>query len=109
MLKRCGSPQALTLDAEAAKQLARWGRSLLSPEKIEELLASARLSVGVRVGQWQQRQIQEYAEQALAARQRSDQAGPTAVGSVGQGTCGPQGTRTGGRCTDSVCLVGKHG
>jgi transposase len=74
ILKRYGSPQALALDAEAAKQLARWGRSLLSPEKIEELLAGARSSVGVRVGQWQQRQIQEYAEKALAARQQSDRA-----------------------------------
>src|SRR5882724_8643496 len=39
ILKRYGSPQALALDAEAAKQLARWGRSLLSPEKIEEVFA----------------------------------------------------------------------
>jgi transposase len=74
ILKRYGSPQALALDAEAAKQLARWGRSRLSPEKIEELLAGARSSVGVRVGQWQQRQVQEYAEKALAARQQADRA-----------------------------------
>ena len=46
----------------------------MSPEKIEELLAGARSSVGVRVGQWQRRQIQEYAEKALAARQQSDRA-----------------------------------
>ena len=64
----------MALDADAATQLARWGRSLLSPEKIEELLAGARSSVGVRMGQWQQRQIQEYAERALNARQQSDRA-----------------------------------
>jgi transposase len=44
----------------------------LSPKKFDELLAGARSSVGVRVGPWQQRQIQEYAERALAARQRSN-------------------------------------
>src|SRR3954470_22081737 len=74
VLKCYGGPQALAEDAGAAEQLARWGRSLLSPEKIEELLAGARSSVGVRVGQWQRRQIQEYAEKALAARQQSDRA-----------------------------------
>src|SRR5258705_13822682 len=74
ILKRYGSPRALAEDAGAAGQLARWGRSLLSPEKIEALLAGARASVGVRVGQWQRRQIQEYAEKALAARQQADRA-----------------------------------
>ena len=72
ILKRYGSPQALAEDADAATQLARWGRSLLSAAKIEELLTGARSSVGVRPGPWQQRQIQEYAEQALAARQRAN-------------------------------------
>ena len=61
-------------DADAATQLARWGRSLLSAAKIEELLAGARSSVGVRAGPWQQRQIQEYAERVLAARQQANRA-----------------------------------
>jgi transposase len=74
ILKRYGSPQALALDAGAPKQLARWGGGLLSPKKINELLAGARSSVGVRVGPWQQRRIQEYAERALAARQQSNRA-----------------------------------
>jgi transposase len=73
-LKRYGSPKALAEDAEAAKVLGSWGRALLSPEKIAELLAGARSTVGVRVGQWQQRQIQEYAEKVLAARQQSNRA-----------------------------------
>jgi transposase len=46
----------------------------LSPAKIEELLTGARSSVGVRPGPWQQRQIQEYAERVLAARQQSNRA-----------------------------------
>jgi hypothetical protein len=74
ILTRYGSPQALAADADAATQLARWGRSLLSPAKIEELLSGARSSVGVRPGPWQQRQIQEYAERALAARQQANRA-----------------------------------
>jgi transposase len=74
VLKRYGSPQALAADPGAAAQLTRWGGSLLSPEKVEALLRGARSSVGVRAGQWQQRQIQDYAEKALAARQQSDRA-----------------------------------
>jgi transposase len=74
ILKRYGTPQALAADADAATQLARWGRSLLSAAKIEELLAGARSSVGVRAGPWQQRQIQEYAERVLAARQQANRA-----------------------------------
>jgi transposase len=74
ILKRYGTPQALAADAGAATQLARWGRSLLSAAKIEELLAGARSSVGVRAGPWQQRQIQEYAERVLAARQQANRA-----------------------------------
>jgi transposase len=74
VLKRYGSPQALAADPDAAQQLTRWGGSLLAPEKVEALLAGARSSVGVRAGQWPQRQIQDYAERALAARQRSERA-----------------------------------
>src|SRR5215467_5032350 len=74
LLRRYGSPQALAEDAGAATQLARWGRSLLSSAKIEELLTGARSSVGVRPGPWQQRQIREYAERVLAARQQANRA-----------------------------------
>src|SRR5215471_9831859 len=74
ILKRHGPPHDLAEDPDAATQLARWGRSLLSAAKIEELLAGARSSVGVRAGPWQQRQIQEYAERVLAARQQSNRA-----------------------------------
>ncbi len=74
ILKRYGTPQALAADADAATQLARWGRSLLSAAKIEELLAGARSSVGVRAGPWQRRQIQECAERVLAARHQANRA-----------------------------------
>jgi transposase len=74
VLKHYGSPQALTADPEAPKRLARWGGSMLSPEKIEQLLASAGSSVGVRTGEWPQRMIRDYAQQALAARQQANRA-----------------------------------
>ena len=74
VLKYYGDPKALAVDPEAARRLARWGRAFLSPEKIEHLLAGARSSVGVRVGEWQRRQIQDYAEQALAARREAERA-----------------------------------
>jgi transposase len=68
VLKHYGDPKALAADREAAKRLARWGRALLSPEKIERLRADAGSSVGIRVGEWERRQIGDYAEQALASR-----------------------------------------
>ncbi len=71
VLKHYGVPQRLAADPDAAQQLARWGRATLSPEKIQQLMASAGSSVGVRAGGWEQRQIQEYAEKALAARQEA--------------------------------------
>lgn len=74
ILKRYGGPQALAADKAAASQLARWGGALLPAKKIGELLAGARSTVGVRLGPWQQRQIQECAEKALAARQQSNRA-----------------------------------
>jgi transposase len=74
-LEHYGSPQALAADPQAARQLARWGRTLLEPKKIKLLVDNAGSSVGVRAGEWQRRQIQDYAQQALAARaegQRAD-------------------------------------
>src|SRR5215472_8412709 len=74
VLKHYGDPKALAADPEAAQRLARWGRAFLSPEKIGHLLAGARSSVGVRLGEWQRRQIQDYAQQALAARREAERA-----------------------------------
>jgi transposase len=74
VLKHYGDPKALAADPGAAQRLARWGRTFLSPEKIGHLLAGARSSAGVRVGDWQRRQIQDYAEHALAARREAERA-----------------------------------
>ena len=74
VLKHYGSPQALTADPQAPKRLARWGGTRLSPAKIAQLLAGAGSSVGVRTGEWPQRMIRDYAQQALAARQQANRA-----------------------------------
>jgi transposase len=74
VLKHYGDPKALVADPEAAKRLARWGRAFLSPEKIERLLAGAGSSAGVRIGEWPRRQIQDYAQHALAARREAERA-----------------------------------
>jgi transposase len=73
-LKHYGSPQALAADPNAAKQLARWGGRFLEPDKIKQLLAGAGSSVGVRAAEWPQRQIRDYAQQALAARAEGQRA-----------------------------------
>jgi transposase len=65
-----GSPQALAADPEAGTRLRRWGGKLLDASKIERLLADARASRGVRVGEWEKRRIQDFAQQALQARQQ---------------------------------------
>jgi len=74
VLSHDGSPQALVADPKATQRWTRWGRSFLSLEKIAHLLAGASSSVGVRVGEWPRRQIQEYAQQALAARRQANHA-----------------------------------
>jgi len=84
VLGQYGSPQALAADPDAARQLRRWGGKYLAPEKIKELLAGARTSVGVRPGAWEMRQIQDYAGEALAAR-RQGQCAERRLRALGQG------------------------
>jgi transposase len=74
VLRHYGGPQALAADPQAAERLMQWGGRWLDVKKIKDLLIGARSSVGVRVGAWEQRQIQEYAEQALQARQQGQRA-----------------------------------
>src|SRR5262249_51462672 len=73
-LEQYGDPKALATDPEAAQRLGHWGGSFLAPEKAQQLWADAGSSVGVRVGDWQRRQIQDYARQALLARREAERA-----------------------------------
>jgi transposase len=74
VLKEYGSPQALTADPQAAQRLRRWGGKRLAEEKVQELMAGAQASVGVRAGAWEIQQIRDYAAQALEARRQGQQA-----------------------------------
>jgi transposase len=69
-LEHYGDPRTLAADPDAAERLCGWGGAFLAPEKVERLVEEARSSVGVRVGQWELRQINAYAREALAARQQ---------------------------------------
>jgi transposase len=74
VLAHYGSAQALAADPQAASRLARWGGHWLSADHRQDLLASAGTTVGVRPGEWAQRQLRDYAEQALQARRQGQQA-----------------------------------
>jgi transposase len=69
-LERYGGPKALAADAGAQKLLTKWGGHLLKPTKVQELLAGARASVGIRQGEVQTRQLRQYAAFALGARRQ---------------------------------------
>ena len=68
VLKRYGGPAGLASDGNASAELARWGGPYLAVEKIRGLVHSARVSMGVRQTAIDVRRMQQYAEQALAAR-----------------------------------------
>ena len=108
IMKRYGSPQALAADGDAATQLARWGRSLLSSAKIEELLTGAQVECR-RSPRSLAAASDPGVRRAGAGRPAAGESGATAVASIGRGASGAPGARQGGGCADGVCLVGEHG
>jgi transposase len=69
-LARWGSPAALAADADAARVLARLGGRYLSPEKIAAVIESARTTKGVRMGDWQSRELREVAAAIVEQRRQ---------------------------------------
>jgi transposase len=63
-----GSPAVLAADPAAREQLRHWGKGFLRPTKVPQILTSAQTTQGVRLGEVEQRRLQEYAHQVLAAR-----------------------------------------
>jgi transposase len=61
VLRRClaryGGPRGLAEDPQAADRLYRWGKGLLSREKAEALVASARQTAGVPGGRWDEERL----------------------------------------------------
>lgn len=70
VLRHYGSPQALAADAEAGQRLRRWGRSMLKPDRIEQILASARETIGVVATPQEVTRVRHYAGEALRAEGR---------------------------------------
>ena len=77
VLAQYGGPAALAAEAGAAKRLKGWGRHYLKEEKIERFVRAAARSVGVRQTAVDRRQMQEYAEAALAAKHEVRKASTT--------------------------------
>jgi transposase len=67
VLAHYGGPSKVAGDVAAVRRLQRWGGPYLQEEKIREFCLSAKMTVGVRMTDAEQRQMQLYAEQALAA------------------------------------------
>jgi len=74
MLAHYGGPAELAADGEAAERLAEWGRTLLPPEKIAAVLASARETVGIPPGKYERQWLQECANELLAAKRTKQKA-----------------------------------
>lgn len=69
-LKRWGGPAALGADAEAASVLQRLSRGRLDEQRVDRLVRSARESMGLAMGQWDERRMREDAGQALSAHRQ---------------------------------------
>jgi transposase len=78
VLRRClvryGGPRGLAEDGQAAERLYRWGKGLLSRDKAEALVASARQTAGVPVGRWEEERLRRYAEQVQEGLRQHRQA-----------------------------------
>jgi hypothetical protein len=70
LLAQYGGPAALVADEQAGAHIQRWGGRFLTADKVNALLAGARRSVGVRLGDWERRRLQEVAQETYAARRQ---------------------------------------
>ena len=77
VLRRClvryGGPRGLAADDRAAERLYRWGKGLLSRDKAEALVASARQTAGVPSGRWDEERLRRYAQQVQDGLQQHRQ------------------------------------
>jgi transposase len=73
-LVRYGGPRGVAEDGRAAERLYRWGKGLLSRDKAEALVASARQTAGVSLGRWDEERLRRYAQQVQDGLQQHRQA-----------------------------------
>ena len=69
-----GGPDALAQDAEAAKKLKSYGLGYLKPQRIQQVIESAKVTVGVRLRDLDRHRLREYAAAALEARVKQKRA-----------------------------------
>lgn len=62
-----GSPARLAADPAAREKLARWGRSALKPQKIEQIIESSRTTKGTPIDGSERAWLQEIASELQAA------------------------------------------
>ncbi len=67
LLTEYGGPAGLAADPKAAERLAHWGGGFLKPQKIQDLIESARSTIGVRMNEANVELLKSYARQARAA------------------------------------------
>lgn len=72
ILEEYGGPRALANDPQAAERITGWSRGLLKPEKLEQLLASARTTVGVRMTEAEEELMRRFAGEACEAQKAVD-------------------------------------
>jgi transposase len=65
-----GGPDGLAKDADAARKLKSYGLGYLGTERIQEVIESARRTVGVRLTDLDRQRLRDYAGEALAAREK---------------------------------------
>ncbi len=73
-LTHYGGPANLAKDSSASSRLASWGRRVLGTEKINQVIASAAQTVGVRQGAQDVQRMRQYAAMALAAYRQTQKA-----------------------------------
>lgn len=68
-LSRWGDPRELARDPQVREILQGFGGHYLSPEKIQQVMAAAGSTLGVRMNAWQRREMREVAEAIVQRRE----------------------------------------
>jgi transposase len=67
-LKQYGGPRGLAEAPDGVKRLQRWGRQFLAEDTAQALVDSARQTVGVTMGRWDEERLRRYAAQIQICR-----------------------------------------
>jgi transposase len=62
-LSEYGGPRGLAAASDALERVQAWGRRYLSADKVQALVASARQTLGVTMGPWDEERLRRYAQQ----------------------------------------------